>query len=182
MSAEKRQWESTTNGDTTVIPLTRGRHAVIDTDDLPLVLGRAWQAKRRRGTWYAQSSGREAMHRVIMGFGPGDPHVDHIDGDGLNNRRSNLRPATKAQNRANGRGRGGTSAYKGVSWRSDRGRWRAVICIDGSFMSLGSFDSEIDAALAYDAAATEAWGEFALLNQPEAGSDAILPGNNHPRR
>jgi hypothetical protein len=99
----------------------------------------------------------------------GWPLTDHINGDGLDNRRTNLRQATPTQNNANCGIRGhNTSGYKGVSLRPDRGnRWRATIRIHGLQYFLGLFDDVEDAARAYDAAALELFGDFARLNFPE---------------
>ncbi len=93
---------------------------------------------------------------------------DHIDGNGLNNRRSNLRPASNSQQVANqGVRSDNTSGYKGVTWREDRGKWEAKIQSGGKRRCLGLFDDKIEAAKVYDHAALEAFGEFAVLNFPD---------------
>jgi hypothetical protein len=100
---------------------------------------------------------------------PADLEVDHINHNGLDNRRSNLRLATPSQNNANQRPRQDarlTSKYKGVYYDKSRGRWAATIHVDGRTRGLGRYDTEDAAAAAYDHAAAEVWGEFALLNQP----------------
>lgn len=98
------------------------------------------------------------MHGVIAGSGP-----DHIDHDGLNNQRSNLRPATGSQNQGNRRpDLRSTSRFKGVSWEPRRRKWRATIC--GRI--IGRYADEVDAARAYDAEALVKWGAFAYLNLP----------------
>jgi len=104
------------------------------------------------------------MHTLITGWA----RVDHADGDGLNNQRSNLREATSAQNAANSRPRtGGTSAFKGVCWVGGRRQcWTAQIRINRGTRFLGYFSDEVAAARAYDAAAVAAWGPFARLNFP----------------
>lgn len=142
------------------IPLTQGLVAQVDDEDYPLVVRHKWCAHKCDTKTYATTavSGRTVrMHQLIL---PGDHEVDHIDGDGLNNRRSNLRPATRQQNQVNSGARSGK--YKGVS--NQRGRWRARIKINGVSHELGIFDNEEDAARAYDAAALEAWGTHAFLN------------------
>jgi hypothetical protein len=93
--------------------------------------------------------------------------VDHINGNGLNNRRSNMRNCTRAQNSANRRPkRGAASPYKGVFPRPD-GKFEASICHDGRKQYLGRFENEIEAARAYDKKAKELHGEFAYLNFPD---------------
>jgi hypothetical protein len=108
----------------------------------------------------------ESMHREIMKPALG-LLVDHRNGDGLDNRRDNLRPATHSQNCYNRRKtRSKTSSrFIGVSFHINR--WRAYIRYKGKRIWLGRFANEIDAAKAYDAAAKKYYGEFARLNFPE---------------
>lgn len=152
------------------VPLTKGCFALIDDADAPLVLAYHWQANYSRRYAVGIVDGRQVrMHRFLMGA-PADREVDHANGDGLDNRRSNLRIATPSQNKGNRRkgARAYTSRYKGVFRRSDRTteRWHAAIH-DGRRRWLGSFLTEEDAARAYDRAALAKWGEFALLNLPD---------------
>ena len=93
--------------------------------------------------------------------------VDHINGIRFDNKITNLREASSFQNQCNAKSRGGTSVYKGVFFRKDRGNWRAHIQIDKKIKHLGTFKTEEDAARAYDKAAKELFGEFAKLNFPE---------------
>ena len=106
------------------------------------------------------------MHRIITNA-PSGLDVDHINGNGLDNRRDNLRICTRSENLHNMRPRGGSSSFKGVSWNKRDQVWRAYINVNGSRHSLGSFRSEIDAAHAYDDAAREHFGDFAFCNFPE---------------
>jgi hypothetical protein len=92
---------------------------------------------------------------------------DHINRNGLDNRRSNLRIANKQQNCWNSRDRGGVSRFKGVHWKVAEGKWAAAISHDGIRKHLGYFVSEREAAEAYDDAAITFQGEFAFLNFPE---------------
>lgn len=153
----------------------RGRVAFIDEEDWELVSRHRWQLHempqrlglRTNGPYaktHTYQDGRRvglAMHVLIMG----QVGVDHIDGNGLNNRRSNLRPATISQNGANRRKQAGTSSvFKGVCWNKRRKKWSATIRYDGKTRSLGYFVNEEDAARAYDAAALATWGEYARPN------------------
>ena len=94
--------------------------------------------------------------------------VDHIDHNGLNNCRSNLRLSTMAQNVRNTISRGGSSKYKGVHWCKRSKKWTGQICFNGKGHHLGGFRDEIEAAKAYDKRAKELHGEFACLNFPPA--------------
>jgi hypothetical protein len=163
------------------IPLGRGREALLDVADLPIVRAYTWYPlEGHNGKVYAiaQLGSRTFyMHRLIAGTPPG-LETDHRNGDGLDNRRANLRVATPSQNSANtGKprrpdGTAHSSQYKGVSWDRSRGRWQAKLArLDPSIgrtrtFNLGRFDVEVDAARAYDVAALAAWGEFARLNFP----------------
>lgn len=148
------------------IPLTLGKVALIDDADLPLVQDRKWHAFRDRGRWYARASSshrgpKVRMHRLIL---PGVPLVDHKNGDGLDNQRHNLRPATEGENHVNRPKSRGVSRFKGVWWSSRTRRWGACFSINDRTRHLGQFASEEDAARAYNAAVLAQWGEFAWLN------------------
>jgi hypothetical protein len=120
-------------------------------------------------TWYARrhSKGESIlMHREIMRPRPGMV-VDHIDHNGVHNRQSNLRVCTSAENQRNRPGVGGSSQYKGVSYDKEHKKWEAGITLRGKRIHIGLFESEIEAARAYDRKALELFGEFAYLNFPE---------------
>lgn len=108
------------------------------------------------------------MHRLILAA---PPHlfVDHVSGDTLDNRRSNLRLATNAQNQQNASGRAGSSRFKGVSWDRGKERWRVAFRWDGKHHFVGTFADEEEAARAYDAAILPLAGEFARLNFSASG-------------
>jgi HNH endonuclease len=156
------------------IPLTQGKVALVDDADFEWLSQWKWQAVLEGHVWYAirtdRSGDRERkvkMHRLIMGE-PEGVEIDHQDGDGLNNQRGNLRQATHSQNHQNRRKiRGCSSKYKGVSWHKLCKRWQAYIKLSGVRRHLGLFKSEKVAALAYDFAARDLFGEFAKLNFPE---------------
>lgn len=149
-------------------------HCFIDIADYPLIAKYRWSvSKHKRGrTFYAQSRtfGQKfvRMHNILR---PDLKMVDHKDRNGLNNRQSNLRPASALQNAQN---HGGwtdvTSKYKGVHWYKRAKRWRASIGIGGKTHGIGYFVSEEDAARAYDVAALKVQGEYAVLNFPKEQS------------
>lgn len=160
-------------GDAAKVPLSGGGFAVVDIADIPLICDQAWQRSRvphnRTSYAMATTAGKTVMmHRMILGLKtPRKIFVDHIDGDGLNNRRANLRECTLRQNQYNRRSsRGSSSKYKGVSLKS--GKYEASITIAGKGCYLGRFESEEDAARAYDATAKKIHGKFARLNIPNA--------------
>ena len=105
------------------------------------------------------------MHSQIMNALEGMV-VDHIDGNGTNNRRTNLRLCTRAQNLYNSRPRASRSQYKGVRFDKRTGKWIAEITHRGRKHYLGAFDNEIEAAQAYDRKAGELFGPYARLNFP----------------
>ena len=154
------------------VPLTQGKVALVDDADYDMVtaVGK-WYAKHEGNTFYAgrmspRQDGKQRtvkMHTLITGWG----FVDHVNGDGLDNRRANLRAADYSKNSMNHAVRSdSTSGFKGVF--PYRGiKWRAQIGLDGSKISLGIFDAPQEAALAYDAAAIELFGAFARLNFPQ---------------
>ena len=154
--------------DITLIPLTKGYVAVIDTADAPLVLAYKWCAVRPRGeTAYATTRVNGAptsLHRLLMQSPPCD--VDHINGDGIDCRRANMRLATRSQNIVN-KPPSGALGIKGVHNYKGSGRYTAKICVGGKQKHLGSFPDSISAGRAYDRAAFDAYGEYAWLNFPD---------------
>jgi hypothetical protein len=152
--------------------LTRGQFTVVDWDDFDWLSQFNWFSQKRYGTlWHAtrkaKDGGQPYMHREII-KAPAGMLVDHIDGDGLNNRRSNLRLATKQTNAHNAKRRSDNkSGFKGVSLANRcKGRpWVAVIqTTEKRQKFLGYFAGAEEAGRAYDAAAQELYGEFARLN------------------
>jgi hypothetical protein len=147
------------------------QYAIVDWEDWSLVSPYFWRLTTRNnyGCLYAQSwdshkskeRKRIVMHRLIM---PYAETVDHINGNGLDNRRANLRQVTAQQNAFNQKARIGTSVFKGVSFDKQSGMWRSGIRVDGKRISLGRFSNEADAAKAYDAAARKHFGEYARCN------------------
>ncbi len=152
------------------ITLTQGYEAIIDDDDFSHVAKWKWSICKRGAKRYAGATVKSEpalLHRYILGDPPfKGAEVDHINGNGLDNRRANLRWATKSQNQANSGKRKGnfTSKYRGVYWTKQRSRWQVEIKIDYKRKHLGFFKDELLAAHAYNQAATKYFGEFASLN------------------
>lgn len=162
------------------IPLHSRKHpglfAIIDEEDYPLVSGYRWNVQPGRNTFYAitfvrlrgmMKSVQLKMHRVILDP-PADLVVDHIDGNGLNNQRSNLHACTHQDNLSAANvhepeaARGNTSGFRGVHFQKSRGKWTAHF--KGKY--IGIFESEIDAAIAYDDACLASGGNILRLNFP----------------
>lgn len=151
------------------IPLSNNRFggeprgfALIDDEDYELVSSYSWALAMRDVRSYAQTSlgNRKPsvyMHRLLLGLEKGDQRVtDHRNGDGLDNRRSNLRVVTTAVNARNLRSReGGTSRYRGVSWFPRKNKWRATAMVNYRQVSLGYHINELDAARAVEVFWTE---------------------------
>lgn len=150
-----------------LIPLTQGKFAMVDDADYDWLNHYKWYAHRRRKAFYAgrHVQGREvSMHQIVAAV-MGIFRADHADRNGLNNQRHNLRPATGSQQGANrGLGMNNTSGFRGVSWWTTGKRWHAQICKDKKIRHLGYFNTAEEAARAYDSAASELHGEFAVLN------------------
>jgi hypothetical protein len=147
------------------IPLTKGKMTIVDDEDYEWLSQSKWHACFSRGKWYARTCTSDGkivrMHRLIMNAVDG-VEIDHKDGDGLHNWRSNLRECTRSQNMRNVRATS-SSGYKGVS-PIPYGRWRARIYLDGHEVRLGHFLSPEEAARAYDVKARELFGPFARTN------------------
>ena len=155
------------------ILLTRGMVAVVDDEDYGWLSEMAWHAVPSADPhrWYAKhslSNGRGIyMHQLLL---PCEPPLepDHIDRNGLNNQRFNLRRGTRSQNMAN-RPTRASSGFRGVYLARATGLFQAQIRVNNRIKSLGYFDNPSDGAVAYDRAALDAFGEFATLNFPESG-------------
>ncbi|WP_368859199.1 HNH endonuclease [Cohnella sp. GbtcB17] len=151
------------------IQLTQGRVAIVDDEDFKWLSQFSWcyhqSGYAMRG---ARVNGRNQtyrMHRQIMDAQAGT-EIDHINGNRLDNRKSNLRVTDRQQNSFNTRSRKGSlSNYKGVGWFARDGKWRARIMLDRKEIHLGLFDTEHEAAEAYNREAVRLFGQYAKLNQ-----------------
>ena len=147
----------------------RGVEVKIDEDDSHWVLCWSYHVLRSKKakTIYVQRSDGKLLHRLLMGLELGDRRqVDHINGDGLDNRRENLRIVTQAQNQANrGRNRNNKSGLKGVYWNKTKGAWQTSIQMGGrknnKSIYLGRYATKEQAYEAYKEGARKYQGEFA---------------------
>ena len=154
--------------------MSRGKYAIVDPDDYELLARYRWHAVRSRNTFYAARFGKREkgrrrkyyqMHREVMNI-PNRMMCDHINGNGLDNRKANLRPATRAQNGWN-RGKSrveSRSKYKGPAWDKADKRWEVRISVNSRRIYVGRFKDEMKAVRAYDAAAIKYHGRFANVN------------------
>ncbi len=175
------------------IPLTQGYFALVDDEDFAWLSKHKWQVSKFPNTDYAVRSKtirykkREKiqMHRLIVGLSIRDKQeCDHIDGNGLNNQKNNLRVCSRQQNRHNSKSnKCSSSQYKGVAWHKQHKKWGANITINEKAISLGSFNDELQAARAYDLAAIYYFGDFANTNFNESNYENLtFDPNKHVGR
>jgi hypothetical protein len=171
------------------IALTKGKVTLVDDADHEELTKYKWHAtESSRGKFYARTAvyfGKEAgtksgnkmmfMHRMLL---PDAPTVDHIDSNGLNNCRNNLRKCSQKENTRNSQKQKKKAGFKGTTWisweKGKKGKWVAQIQTGGKRFYLGCFEREVDAARAYDAAALKHFGEFAKINFPPSPLPFIL--------
>lgn len=169
--ARKKRFRSNVlvqDGAITYIMFKNGRTAMVDTEKAHLILNTHWWCYSDPPyTSYVvgrKESGKNIpLHRLLMDAKEGE-YVDHINGDGLDNRIANLRTCSMMQNQQNRkRCTRNTSGFKGVAYRRDNAKWRARICINGNRLNLGTFATSEEAAARYAAAARMFHGEFARI-------------------
>lgn len=166
------------------IPLTKGVFATVDDIDFDWLNKWKWLAKKdgHKNNYYAYRTLRKSegenpkkaifMHRMLIEV-PDGYMVDHVDGNGLNNCRSNLRLCTNSQNQHNRKpNKRSTSKYKGVKWNKHNNAWHAGLMCNKTKYNIGYFKDEAEAAKAYDKKAKELYGEFARLNFSGIGAAA----------
>lgn len=149
----------------------KGYKVLIDDEDYELVSKYTWHVddkKYMRSNVYVgyYKYNKIKMHRLIMGLeNNGGEIVDHISGDVLDNRKSNLRVCTHAENMQNRKKqKNNTSGIKGVYWNIQKGKWMAYISVNRKQINLGCFDDINEAKKVHDEAAIKYHGEFARLN------------------
>lgn len=147
------------------LTLPNGRIVLFDATDELLVRRHRWSGGTASNMYPRTRIGKQVirMHRLLLNF-PEGVEVDHINGNKLDNRRANLRLCSRAENSYNTSSRDSSSQYKGVCWAKHAHRWVGKIFHDGKRIHLGYFDSEVDAARAYNVAALHYFGKFARLN------------------
>lgn len=156
-----------------LIPLGNNKFAKVDNEDFDKVRSIKWHKNKR----YARSNDTGYMHKMIIDC-PEGMEIDHINGNGLDNRRCNLRVCSASENSCNtAKHKKYSSKYKGVSWSKANGMWLSAIKKDGILYKIGFFRSEVSAALSYDNYARRLHKDFARLNFPciEKGERSALP-------
>lgn len=156
------------------ISLTQGFQAIVDDEDFELLSKYKWCAGKYGNKYYALTTLKNTegkykniyMHRFLNEPMKTTSVIDHKNGNGLDNRRNNLRITTQTFNRANSaRRKDCTSIYKGVGWHKLHKKWRAQITAFGKRIHLGLFIQEQEAAIAYNKSAIQYYGEFAYINK-----------------
>lgn len=145
-------------------PIIKG-YALVDDEDFEWLNQWKWHLLNCREKKYAIKTGGKTMHRLIMQT-PKGMETDHINGNGLDNRRSNLRICANFQNQMNRKiGKNNTSGFKGVYWDKKNNEWYSSIMFNYKSYYLGRFNERIEAAKAYNQKAIELFGGFARLNK-----------------
>jgi hypothetical protein len=148
------------------IPLTQGFYAIVDTEDAEWLSQWNWCVAKTASNTYAKRTLRGIlMHREVLRHHGIDAHlVDHANHNGLDNRKSNLRPCSSSENNANRRKSGGSSRFKGVHFEKQTKMWRPEISFEGRRIRGPRLLTEVEAAAWYDRKALALFGDFAVLN------------------
>ena len=154
-----RNWDFEQPEEYKLIPLTQGKFTKVDNDDFDRLKDICWAFG---ANMYVRNDSFGSLHRYIMNA-PDGMDVDHINHDTLDNRKNNLRICTRQQNLWNTKPYG-SCKYKGVCWDKHRNKWLSYVTFENKFITLGRFNTEEEAARAYDTKAKELFGEFAYLN------------------
>lgn len=160
------------NGTVKAIPVGKCRLSIIDQDDYDRISKSSWFVKKGRYTCYAGTRDchkkTTSLHREVLNLKQGDPIIDHRNGNGLDNRKCNLRISTYEANNFNSRIRSDNiSGYRGVSWHKGRKKWCAQISVNKKVIHGGYYSNPQAAAMAYDKLAIINRGEYAKLNFPK---------------
>ena len=154
------------------ILLTQGKYTIVDDENYGWLMQWKWCVSKKHRSWYAVRGTERGgiqktyqMHNFIMPP-PKNKEIDHKNGDGLDNRKCNLRICTHAENIRNQRTRitKGTSIFKGVCFEKQTGSWKAQIGFNKKSINLGRYKSEIEAARVYDSAAKNLYKQYAQTN------------------
>lgn len=165
----ERASEAQVGGKEYIIELSSGQYAKVDEEYYEYLNQFKWSASKQKNSYYALRQKADKtfiyMHQEILGKS-NDKIIDHIDGNGLNNTKENLRFVNKSQNAFNSFHPNGISKYKGVWKKQDRNKaWVAEITVEGKKYHLGAFYTEKEAALAYNEAAISLVGVYAKTNE-----------------
>lgn len=143
------------------VPLPNGLFAIVDDEDFELVSKFRWYATIDGSNTITYAATKVRMHRLIIDAPPGF-FVDHINGDPLDNRKSNLRLCNNSQNQQNTQSRGGSSSFKNVSYNKKNNKWLAAFRFNGKVYYCGLHKTEEEAARAVDKKRGEVCGDFAF--------------------
>ena len=163
--------------------ITKGKIAIVDDDDFEYLNQWKWYCRahdyavrdmRVINDSRLSKTNYVLMHREVI-YAPAGYEVDHVNHNTLDNRKENLRLCTHSQNAKNTKmPKNNTSGYKGVNWKKERNKWYAYITVEQTRLFLGYYNNVIEAAHAYDYAASIYFGEFACLNFPNGGHNELL--------
>ena len=159
-----------------LLPLTKDKFALVDDDDYYWLSQWNWFAVEIKNTWYARRSKKKGvlrsnekyeiyLHRIVMRCSDIDFVIDHLDKNGLNNQKENLRMCTKSENNKHTSShKNSSSQYLGVSYDKNRNKWSANLMNNGKRILFKRYNTEIEAAKAYDITAKTQFGVYANLN------------------